>query len=783
MAWLSGKNLQGESLGFWYFGMHLMRQMRFGYKLGLLSAIIIVPMLVVGVRLFTNQNETVASTRTEIDGLQVIKPAAALSAVLQMHRMQSYMLLSGQANARNEVDEAARRSSQAMAEVDAAVLALPDLKLEADWRPLQARIKAMVTAPVNPQGAKPAENFKTHTALTQDLQHFIYTVADRSALLFDPEPAPYMLMDVLVSRLPPWAEQLGQLRALGAGQLLPAAPGAQERAGLLMRAEQLLPLVADNSFNFTLVRNYDTTDLGSSVAMDATLDLAKAAQRAFSADTGADSAAYASVGVLAMNAVSVLELKVQAHLEELLTARLSRLRLELRLLAIFYFGGIAMLCYLMVCFYRSFGMDLRRFEFSLQALSEGNLRVVATVRGNDEMGQLAGLLRVMIRNISAMVAAVGSEAALVAHAGHNLSNGNKDLAHRTEQQAANLEETAASVHQLTATVRQNAETVGEVDRQAVEVRLLADGGAHAMASAVESVEAIQQSAQRISEIIGVIDSLAFQTNILALNAAVEAARAGDQGRGFAVVASEVRLLAKRSADSAKEIGLLIRASSAQVATSVGQIRAAGTRIEQIVVGIRGVADKLSIIATASAEQSEGIKEISEAVTQLDDITQRNRDMVNRAVYQSDNLEVHAETLTEATSDFKLLQGTAVEAIAFVEKAIDYCHAHSRDGFLRGITEGKEAFSERDMYVFVLDDRGTYLAFAGNVAKVGTRVHDVPGIDGQSLIHSIVTQANEEPGWVVYEITNPATGLVQTKMSFVHQLDDMYVGCGVYTKLT
>ena len=252
-----------------------------------------------------------------------------------------------------------------------------------------------------------------------------------------------------------------------------------------------------------------------------------------------------------------------------------------------------------------------------------------------------------------------------------------------------------------------------------------------------------------------------------------------KGGGFAVVAAEVRTLAQRSSASAKEIRELIEASRTQVEAGVSQIRTAGKSIGQIVSGVRGVAANMSLISASSAEQSTGLSEISSAVTQLDQITQRNAQMVERAVTQSNQLEQRAANLSQAVSSFMLQQGTAEEAMQLVSRAQAMRQQRGRDAFVHLLTDPAAGFHDRDMYVFALDGSGVYRAFGGKPEKVGSRVQDIAGVDGQALLHAIVDQAEAGEGWVEYDIANPVTGAIQAKMSYVVKVDDLYVGCGVY----
>ena len=429
-----------------------------------------------------------------------------------------------------------------------------------------------------------------------------------------------------------------------------------------------------------------------------------------------------------------------------------------------------------------FEIKLAAGRSALRRVAEGDLTLGAADQGGPAtLGLMADLGR-MQASLRQLVAQVRDAAVGIGHASAEIAQGNHDLSARTESQASALQQTAASMEELTATVRQNADNARQANALAVNASSVAAQGGAVVEQVVQTMRGINEGSRRIADIIGVIDSIAFQTNILALNAAVEAARAGEQGRGFAVVAGEVRTLAKRSADAAQEIRQLISASVNQVEASAGLIRTAGDGIAEMAGGIRSVAASMSEISGSSAEQSTGLREVSAAVQQLDQITQHNAQMVGHAVQQAEALQSRASTLSRAVSAFRLQQGTAEEAVALVSKAAALHKTSPRDAFLRTITDKNQAFHDRDMYVFALNPQGTYLAFGGNQAKVGTRVQDIPGIAGERLVSDIVAQGDRAPGWVEYDITNPATGAVQTKMSFVARLGDLYVGCGVYKSL-
>ena len=288
-----------------------------------------------------------------------------------------------------------------------------------------------------------------------------------------------------------------------------------------------------------------------------------------------------------------------------------------------------------------------------RAVSAGNLALEFKADGQTETGLLLGALHEMKTRLSRIVGDVRSNAEGVASASAQIAHGNSDLSSRTEQQAAALQETAASMEQLGATVRQNADNAKQADQLARGASTVAIQGGEVVGQVVETMKGINDSSKKVADIIGVIDSIAFQTNILALNAAVEAARAGEQGRGFAVVASEVRSLAQRSADAAKEIKTLIAASVGRVEQGTALVDRAGVTMRDVVASIRRVTDIVAEISAASSEQSSGVSQIGEAVAQMDQTTQQNAALVEESAAAAESLKTQAHRLVDTVAVFKL----------------------------------------------------------------------------------------------------------------------------------
>ena len=303
--------------------------------------------------------------------------------------------------------------------------------------------------------------------------------------------------------------------------------------------------------------------------------------------------------------------------------------------------------------YQQIAASLQRAVRSANAMAQGDLGAPVPQQGLREVTVLLQALQAMQSSLVKVVSNVRTGSESVSTASAEIAQGNHDLSARTEQQASALEETAASMEQLSSTVQQNADSARQANQLALSASTVAIQGGNVVGEVVETMKGINEASRRISDIISVIDGIAFQTNILALNAAVEAARAGEQGRGFAVVASEVRSLAGRSAEAAKEIKQLIHDSVERVAQGTELVDRAGTTMTEVVAAIRRVTDLMGEISAASTEQAQGVTQVGEAVQQMDQVTQQNAALVEQMAAAASSLRGQAAELVHVVAVFKL----------------------------------------------------------------------------------------------------------------------------------
>lgn len=418
-----------------------------------------------------------------------------------------------------------------------------------------------------------------------------------------------------------------------------------------------------------------------------------------------------------------------------------------------------------------FGAGLMRatstLRAQLNALCDGDLVRDVSLPGRDELTALCEQGRLLAYQLSQMVARIRSEAELIAMGGAQATEHATSLSQRTESQAASLEQTRASLEALLEAVRYNTDQTRQADERSTRAHADAVEGQAAVRASVQSIERIEQRSREMGEILGVIDGIAFQTNILALNAAVEAARAGEYGRGFAVVAAEVRALAQRSAQAAGEVKKLIQHSRDEVTDGVQAIEGSRNLLARAVDAVSDVAALLRDVARSSSEQTAGLQEIAQAVEVLDGITQRNGQMVGGSVETASLMQVRADRLSDGVKYIRLRQGCAEEARAMAERAARLVDTEGPQNAVRRFHDPQGGFRDRDLYIVVADRDDYFRAFGSDPSKAGMLRKDALPGDDQSAIRDASWRAVDQGGgWIEFNGRHPVTKQPVEKIGYI-----------------
>ena len=638
---------------------NLIHRLRLSHKFGLLAllgALMLAPPMTY---YLVDAEAELASTRQEVAGLQ---PSAALLKLIrltQQHRGLTATVLGGKAEAEGQRAERQREVDQALGEFAALAAGIEDPKFAEGWQQVQQQWKTLSAQVAQRQLAAPA-SFAGHSALVELQLDLHGRIVSHYGLDLDPEPVSYHLVIATMTQLPQLTEQLGKLRGSGAGILARGQATVADRAMLgglsesargemhrllttLERAlehdpalrERMAGPIEQARAGVERTREMLRTDLIEAEAL--TLPSAEY----FQATTKAIDQVFAVHGLASEALAGALQVR---------TARLQRTEWLVIGLSVLMVGLCGLLARSIVRTILQATDDARRMA---ERIAAGDLSPEPLRAGEDELGRMVQAMEAMRLSLTEVVGTVRENAVSVAAASAQIAQGNIDLSSRTEQQAAALQQTAATMDQLGSTVSHNADHAREADGLAREASTLASRGGEMVSQVVGTMGGISEASRKIGDIIGVIDSIAFQTNILALNAAVEAARAGEQGRGFAVVATEVRNLAQRSAEAAREIKALISTSVERVEQGVSLVDQTGRSVGEVVASIRRVSDIVAQISAASAEQSTGVAQVGQAVTQMDRATQQNAALVEQSAAAAGTLKSQAEQLVDAVARFRI----------------------------------------------------------------------------------------------------------------------------------
>jgi len=632
--------------GLWAPGVRMFRSLNFRTKAWIVSVAFMLPLALVSWHWFANQQAQIEFSAKERRGVEYAQLAIGVLPQLQQQRRLVLAAAAGQP--------------------DAAALAAVQANLAEGFKRLDAvharlgtelgtgpAYRAMLAArdAAQPAGAGVEKVFASHAAFAKAVVDLVTATADGSNLTLDPDIDTYYLMDAAYGAIPTLAEQTARLRGIGSVAFAASAPSKEalrEMASAEALGDVFHERLADGLAKVRSVQPALEKSIDEKTPTEAMHKLHEMSQ-----GDKADVATFVGLATTAIDGFYAVQKSAAAALDALLAERVARLQNQRNTVAAVIVASLLVAAYLFYSFARVMNGGLHHLNNHITLIAGGDLTHHPHALGRDEIGATLDCLADMRRQLSVTIGTIRATADQVASASTQLNAGTDDLARRTEQTAANLEKSASAMEQMQSAVRSTAETTQEVAQLARRNASVAAEGGQVIAQAVTTMQDVQSSSAKIADIIGVIDGIAFQTNILALNAAVEAARAGEQGKGFAVVAGEVRSLAQRSAAAAREIKGLIDSAVVKTESGAAVVGQAGRTMGEIVESVQRINALLADVAHASAEQTQGIGHVNSTVAELDRATQQNAALVEQASAQARLMREQAQGLAAVAGRFKL----------------------------------------------------------------------------------------------------------------------------------
>ena len=629
-------------------GIRLFRVIGFPGKAAWVSAAFLLPMALLSWSLWTAATTNIDFSAKESLGVVYARPVVALLDAAQVRRRAATAKA-------DDLSATADKVAAALKEVAAQekVFGKSFNTGESFDRVRQLQDK-LAAAPI---GESAMSTFAEHTEFAAAIIALLADVADGSNLTLDPDLDSFYLMDAALAKQPLLLESLGQLRGMGNAVLKSGAKTPVQHDTL--NSQFAFAMSYQMSLTKSLARaTAANQSLASAIDQNEAVEasqqfLAAVKSQLLGEAVAGDAAAFLALANKAIGAHYALNERALKSLDGTLDARVSGLRQALWAQIWASLAGIAIAMYMLTAFYRVTQGGIVEVARHLTEIASGNLTLRPRPWGRDEAAQLMTTLATTLFALRKVFGQVSQAAAEMELASSEIASASMDLSKRTEETSSELQRTSSSMEQITATIRLTSDTALGASKIVSSNANVASRSGEVIGKVVATMEGIRESSQRIAEIIGVIDSIAFQTNILALNAAVEAARAGEQGRGFAVVASEVRSLALRSADAAREIKALIRLSVERVESGTTVVGVAGATMRDIVANAEQIKSLIADISKASTGQTQDLDQVETSIQSLDATTQQNAALVQQSAAAAATLKDNASRLNREMAYFKL----------------------------------------------------------------------------------------------------------------------------------
>lgn len=754
-------------------GVTLALRTRLRVKVGIVLVILSVPMFWLQLETFVRWSKALAQLEGQLEGAALLAAVSSASNALHEQRMAA-SIAENSPNSAKATPLASNGLNSAFERLQKAS------EMHADWNlgPKLAGVEAAISSIDRPGGKQQSQDLYIETM--RAMRSLSAQVVDRSGLSLSNDPDVFYLQDLLAERVEPTINQ-----SVGLGLLLIMRPSMDAtQAATLDGVSQVLTALLTYQAE-TLAQRYEfIARAGGTVPpewMTAKESIQALLQMAtLSTNSNAPPETLLQKVEQSIGALRALELAQERSLLAALESDIASLQTRSTLLGAVIVLSALLAAYAVTCIFAGTTIMSRQIMRGILNAGNGDLSMRLRYDANDNWGDLGQAIEAMLERLSAMVGQVRSSAARLGETGRGLVEDAASLSERANNQGTSLQNTTTHVRRVSETVARNADASQEVSLMTASVHQEAESAEQLMRQAVQGLGPLKTTSERMSEIIGTIDTIAFQTNLLALNAAVEAARAGEQGRGFAVVAAEVRALAGRSQKAAAEVRGLIRESAERVATTVDEINQVDSLMGSLATGIREIAMNINVMAENSAAQSSALSEVVQAVGDLDQLIQENATIITSATARSDTLLHQTLDLDAAVGFIHLRNGSAEEARQLTIDAAVHLHAVGWEQAAKDFHDREGKFIDRDLYIFSFNRRGEYRVFGSDPKRVGSTVHATPGLDGDKVLADAWEVCGSGGGWTTYEVMSPTTGEVRPKSSYVVAVDENnLLGCGTY----